>query len=197
MDGGVREPDVTSPGTTRATARKVVRVLLLALVFACIGYIVLGLGSPGPHENPMIGWIVLGVIALSVLTLIGGLRWLLLSLAAAVGAAGILFVALNLRLPVERPLAYWVIDEQTLGVVVGDAVDTGCHVVVVDESSDTVRLRAQCWERVLPVPGPAMLEAHVIQVTLQAPLGSRMVHDGADNVAEPCPGPWPDCPIPG
>jgi hypothetical protein len=176
--------------------RKVALVLAVALVFALVGYVFLGLGSPGPHEAPWIGWAALGLLALAILTLVGGLRWLPISVAGVAGAGVILYVGLQLRQPVERPLAYWPIDARTLGVLVGDAVNLSCDIARVDESSDAVRIHARCWERVLGVPGPGMLQPYLLEVTLQAPLGHRTVYDGSGNPGRSCENP-DGCRIPG
>jgi hypothetical protein len=67
----------------------------------------------------------------------------------------------------------------------------------VDETSDRVRIHAQCRERVLPVPQTGMAQRYVFQVTLQAPLGGRTVYDGSGNLAVLCQAPAQDCIAPG
>ena len=109
---------------------------------------------------------------------------------------GLAYLSLYLRWPVERPLAYWPVNDRTFGVLVGDSPNLGCAVVRVDESPDAVTIHAQCWERVVPVPQTADLQAYEMQVTLQAPLGSRRVYDGSGNPGALCPSQYPDCTIP-
>ncbi len=125
------------------------------------------------------------------------LRRPLVALGAVSGVAVLLYLSLYLRWPVERPLAYWPIGGQTLGILVGDSPNLGCAVASVDESSDAVHIHAQCWERVVPVPQEGMLQPYVMEVTLQAPLGTRSVYDGSGNPGRLCPGPFPDCNIAG
>jgi hypothetical protein len=110
---------------------------------------------------------------------------------------GLLYLSLYLRWPVERPLAYWPIGDRTLGILVGDGPNVGCAVVSVDESSDAVRVHAQCWERLVPVPQAAILQAYPMEVTLQDPLGNRSVYDGSGKFGDRCAAPYPDCTIPG
>jgi hypothetical protein len=124
------------------------------------------------------------------------LRPLLISVGAIAAVAGILYVGLLLRWPVERPLAYWPIDNRTLGVVVLDAPNLACEIAGVDESSDAVRVHARCRERVMPVPQTGMAQQYVFRVTLQAPLGGRAVYDGSGNLAVSCQDPAPDCNAP-
>jgi len=107
--------------------------------------------------------------------------------------AAVVYVGLLFRWPVEKTLAYWLIDGQRLGVVVLDAPDLACDVARVDETSDAVRIHAQCQERVIPVPQPAMVQQYVFEVALHEPLGARTVFDGLGNLAELCNVPAPDC----
>ncbi len=111
----------------------------------------------------------------------------------------LVYLALPLRVPVERPLVYWSIDEHTLGVLVGDYPNLGCGVAWVDESSDAVRIHAECFEHLIPGPQAAMLQPYVMQVSLADPLGTRAVYDGMGNPGRSCPGPWQQagCNIPG
>ena len=111
--------------------------------------------------------------------------------------AVVAYASLYLRWPVERPLAYWSIDDTTLGILVGDSPDLGCAVAFVDESTQTVTVHTQCWERVIPVPQAAVLQPYAMEVTLQAPLGSRSVFGGNGNPAQLCQSPYPNCTIPG
>ena len=110
---------------------------------------------------------------------------------------GLGYLSLYLRWPVERPLAYWVINDSTLGILVGDAGNISCDVARVDESAATVAIHARCWERVVPVPQPAMLQLYELEAALQAPLGSRSVIDGSGNPGAFCARPFPDCTLPG
>ncbi len=106
---------------------------------------------------------------------------------------GLGYLSLYLRWPVERPLAYWLVSDTRLGIVVGDAGYLSCDVANVDESPDAVVIHARCWERVVPVPQPAILQAYPMEVTLRAPLGSRTVKDGSGNLGTLCSNPFPDC----
>jgi hypothetical protein len=125
------------------------------------------------------------------------LRRLLVIAAVIAVIVGVVYLALPLRVPVEKPLAYWKIDDHSLGIVVGDGYQLGCSVVSVGESSDAVRVHAQCFERVIPVPNAAMLQPYVMEVFLVDPLGSRTVYDGLGNPARLCPTPAPNCDIAG
>jgi len=96
-------------------------------------------------------------------------RPLLVTLAALAIAASVLYVGLMLRRPVERPLAYWPIDTQALGVVVLGAPNLSCEIARVDETSAAVRIHAQCHARVIPVPDTSIAQKYVLQATLQPP----------------------------
>jgi hypothetical protein len=125
------------------------------------------------------------------------LRTVAAVLVAVSVVAAVLYVGLLLRRPVERPLAYWAMDDRTLGVVVLDAPDLSCEIARVDESSDAVSIHAQCSERVIAVPQTGMAQKYVLQATLQAPLGGRPVYDGSGTLAERCQAPGQDCIAPG
>jgi hypothetical protein len=116
-----------------------------------------------------------------------------------VALAVVFYLSVYLRWPVERPLVYWTIGDQTLGILVGDGPGLGCAIASVDESSDAVHIHAQCWERVVPVPQEGIFQSYVMEVTLQAPLGTRSVFDGTGHFGDLCPVPWPggNCHIPG
>ena len=111
----------------------------------------------------------------------------------------LLYLSLYLRWPVERPVAYWTIDDRSLGVLVGDSPNLGCEVPRVDETSEAVTIHAQCWEHVVPVPQMGSLQAYVMEITLQDPLGSRAVQDGTGEAGMRCEVRFPvgNCPIPG
>ena len=111
--------------------------------------------------------------------------------------AAVAYVGLFLRLPVERPLAYWPVDDRTLEVVFLDAPNLDCFLATVDESGDAVRVHAQCLERVVPVPQTGAAQKYVFRTTLLAPLGARPVVDGLGNLAERCVLPGLDCNAPG
>jgi hypothetical protein len=105
-----------------------------------------------------------------------------------------LFVlALYSHREVLKPVAYWIIDARTLGVVVAEGISIECEVARVDEASDSVRIWAQCLEPLLPVPMAAALTFNVFQVDLQAPLANRSVLDGSGNAGTLCQKPAPDC----
>ena len=110
--------------------------------------------------------------------------------------AGVALLSLYLRVPVEKPFAYWLIRDQTLGILVGDSQNVGCAVSLVDASSDGITIHAQCWERLVPVPQAAALQAYVMEVILPAPLGSRQVINGLGQLGTLCSSPYPDCTIP-
>ena len=113
---------------------------------------------------------------------------------AAVGLVVALFVlALYSRREVLKPVAYWIIDARTLGVVVAEGISIECEVARVDEASDSVRIWAQCLEPLLPVPMAAALTFNVFQVDLPAPLANRSVLDGSGNAGTLCQKPAPDC----
>lgn len=114
-------------------------------------------------------------------------------IAAVLLFAGAFYLGLLVRLPAERTFAYWLIDGQTLGVVVLDLPDLQCEIARVDESQTGVAIHAQCHERLIPVPQPAMAQQYVFKVTLHEPLGTRPVADGSGHLAESCQVPAPDC----
>lgn len=183
------------------------------LDLAIVASLAVGACSPGPHDNPVIGLIALGLAALSVVTVIGGVAWLLANpgrpriptliqgLVRSLGATlvvsavvlGGLYVGLHVRLPAEKNLGYWLIDERTLGVVVIDGPNLTCGIASVDESSDVVRIHAQCAHPVISLGGTGMAQQYVFQVTLEAPLGDRTVHDGSGKPPVMCQDPAPDC----
>jgi hypothetical protein len=107
--------------------------------------------------------------------------------------ASVLYVGLSLRWPIEKPFAYWMIDDQTLGVIVLDSPSLLCGIPEVDESSDAVRIHAQCLERVIPVPQTGMAQRYVFQLALRDQLGHRTVFDGLGHLAELCTGPVENC----
>jgi hypothetical protein len=110
------------------------------------------------------------------------------------GVVVALFVlALYSHREVLKPVAYWIIDARTLGVVVAEGISIECEVARVDEASDSVRIWAQCLEPLLPVPMAAALTFNVFQVELQAPLANRSVLDGSGNAGTLCQKPPPDC----
>lgn len=113
------------------------------------------------------------------------------TVAAIVGS--IYLAALLVRLPAERPLAYWPIDDRTLGVVVLDAPNLSCRISQTDETGDAVRIHAQCQERLMLTPHTANAQRYVLQVTLLAPLGDRPVYDGSGNLGMLCQQAPSDC----
>jgi hypothetical protein len=125
------------------------------------------------------------------------LRPLLVVLAILAVAVGALYLGLRLPWPVERPLAYWSINDRTLGVVILDAPNLSCGIARVDESSDAVRIHAQCQERVIGLAGTGIAEKYLLQATLKAPLAARTVYDGSGNLAIMCQAQGMDCVAPG
>lgn len=105
----------------------------------------------------------------------------------------VIYAGLLVRWPAERPFSYWQLGAQTLQVVLLDSPNLNCDIAEVDESPEAVRIQAQCGERVLPVPQTGMAEKYVLQVTLQAPLGGRLVYDGSGSLAGRCQAPGPEC----
>ena len=115
-------------------------------------------------------------------------------MAVVLGTIVVMFsVGLLVRWPSEQPFGYWAIDDRTIGVVVLDSPTLSCDVARVDESSDAVRIHAQCSERVIPVSQAGMAQQYVMSVTLKAPLEGRTVYDGSGSLAQLCPKPAPDC----
>jgi len=123
-------------------------------------------------------------------------RGLLILAGVLVAIVAVFYLALPLRVPVERPVAYWQIDDHTLGILVGGGYQIGCSVVSVDEESDPIRIDAQCFDRLIPAPNAAMLQPYVMQVSLVDPLGERKVVDGLGDPAQVCPS-QAECNIPG
>ena len=110
-----------------------------------------------------------------------------------VAVVGLFTLALYSRREVQKPFAYWTIEERTLGIVVAEGIYIECEVVQVDEATDAVRIWAQCLEPLLPVPMAAALSLNVFRVSLQAPLAEREVIDGSGNPGTLCQKPAPDC----
>jgi hypothetical protein len=114
--------------------------------------------------------------------------------AAAVATIGFAFyVVLFLRVPEERPLAYWPLNDRTLQVVFLASVNRQCEIAQVEESADVIRIHARCEEPAVSVPQTSMAQKFVLEVMLQAPLGSRTVLDGLDRRADKCQLPGTDC----
>jgi hypothetical protein len=169
--------------------------------------------SPGPPDNPVIGLIAVVLIAVSAVTVIGGVAWLLghpgqprlatlmhglarslgITIVVLVVGVGLLYLGLQLRLPAEKNLGYWPIDERTLGVVVIDAPNLMCGIARVEESRDAVRIHAQCDHPLISLGSPAMAQQYVFRVILEAPLGDRTVQDGSGEPPVECQDPAPDC----
>jgi hypothetical protein len=114
-------------------------------------------------------------------------------LTVLVAVVALFTLALYARREVQKPLAYWPVDDRTLGVVVLEGIYIECEIARIDESADTVRIWAECLEPLLPVPMAAALHFNVFQVALAGPLANRTVLDGLDNPGELCPHPAPDC----
>lgn len=119
------------------------------------------------------------------------------ALVAAAVVVGLAYIGLSWRSAVERPLAYWVVDERHLEVVFLDAPDLDCGIGAVEESTDFVRIHAQCQQAVISFPATGMAEKYVFRTALQAPLGVRLVQDGRGNGATKCQLPGEDCIAPG
>jgi hypothetical protein len=123
-------------------------------------------------------------------------QYLVAIVVVAVVGAALYFVVLG-RVQVERPLAYWPVDDRTVEVVFLDAPGLDCGIASVEESIDAVRIHAQCAKAVLPLPQGGMAQKYVFRTTLQASLGSRAVFDGLGNQADRCQFPGEDCIAPG
>ena len=121
------------------------------------------------------------------------LQPLLIGLVVVAVIAAVAYIGLFLRVPVERPLAYWPVDDRTLEVVFLDAPELDCRIAQVDESNEAVRVHARCLERVIPMPQTGAAEKHVFRVTLQGALGGRVVFDGNGDRATECQLPGLDC----
>jgi hypothetical protein len=111
--------------------------------------------------------------------------------------AALAYIGLFWRSAVERPLAYWLVDERTLEVVFLDAPNLDCGIGAVEESTGIVRIHAQCQQAVISFPASGMAQKYVFRTTLQAPLGLRSVQDGKGNGASECQLPGEDCIAPG
>jgi hypothetical protein len=120
-------------------------------------------------------------------------RQVLVFLAVVGLVIGLLAIVIAARRPISRPLAYWAIDQRTLGIVVIDAPGIQCAVAGVDESADYVRVSAACFEPWIPLPMAGGAHLNVMQANLRAPLSSRKVLDGSGNVGTLCQKPPPDC----
>jgi|ERR1044071_2408306 hypothetical protein len=117
-----------------------------------------------------------------------------LGVVAVIAAVG--YIGLFWRSAVERPLAYWAVDDRTLEVVFLDAPNLDCGIAAVEESADIVRIHAQCQKAVIPFPESGMAQKYIFRTTLEAPLGIRSVVDGKGNVAGKCALPGDDCVAP-
>jgi hypothetical protein len=123
------------------------------------------------------------------------LRPILIALGLVVVLVGALNILTGLRQPVEKPIGYWSISDQMLGVVVLDSPDRACYVAQVEESGDAVRIHVQCLEPVISGAQTAMAQQYIFQVVLQNPLGNRSVSDGTGSPPIACQQPAPDCVI--
>ncbi len=121
----------------------------------------------------------------------------LATLAVAAAVVGLAYIGLSWRSANERPLAYWVVDERQLEVVFLDAPDLDCGIGAVEESTDVVRIHAQCQHAVISFPASGTAQKYIFRTTLQAPLGVRSVQDGKGNGATKCQLPGEDCIAPG
>jgi hypothetical protein len=117
----------------------------------------------------------------------------LAALVAVAVVVALAYIGLSWRSAVERPLAYWVVDERHLEVVFLDAPDLDCGIGAVEESTEIVRIHAQCQHAVISFPASGMAQKYVFRTTLQAPLGLRSVQDGQGNGASKCQLPGEDC----
>jgi len=112
-------------------------------------------------------------------------RRLVILVVAIVVLAGVA-AGVVLRRGVLRPIAYYPVSAQSLGVVVVDAPGIACDVARVTETDASVQIAAECQEPLLPVPEAGAAKLNVFTVNIGAPLGSRQVVDGSGNEAELC-----------
>jgi hypothetical protein len=104
----------------------------------------------------------------------------------ALGVIGaIQFGAMNRR-PVAVAASYWVVDDRTIGVVIGNGGGIECTVASVSESASEVRAQSECDEPWITIGGSAVLKLTVTKLTLASPLGSRTVLDGLGHPAATC-----------
>lgn len=111
----------------------------------------------------------------------------------AVILVGVLAYLVTARNPVVRPIAYWVIDETTLGVAVTDAPGIRCAMSDPDESETTIQIRAECLEPLIALPRAGGAHISVFEARLGGAIGSRTVVDGLGALALHCERPVPDC----
>ena len=97
------------------------------------------------------------------------------------------------RVPEEKPLAYWPIDDRTLQVAVLDAPNRECEIAQVEESDKAVHIHAVCQRPAVHLPQTGMAQKFVLEVTLLESLGSRSVRDGLGRPADRCQLPGLDC----
>jgi hypothetical protein len=71
-----------------------------------------------------------------------------------------------------------------------------CGITMVEESSDIVRIHAQCAHPLVSLGSLAMAHQYVYQVALEAPLGIRAVENGSGKPAMACLDPAPNCIVP-
>ena len=120
----------------------------------------------------------------------------LTALVAVAAVVALAYIGLSWTSAVERPLAYWEVDERQLEVVFLDAPDLNCGIDAVEESAEIVRIHAQCQHSLISFSGTGMAQKYVFRTTLQAPLGLRLVQDGQGNRASKCQLPGVDCVAP-
>jgi hypothetical protein len=101
--------------------------------------------------------------------------------------AAVLLAARYLTSVSVRSVSYWIIDDQTLGVMVLGGVGDSCALVRAEETADEVRVVAECREPFVWLGRPLLGIPHDFVVTLGQPIAARRVVDGFGNPAEHCP----------
>jgi hypothetical protein len=103
----------------------------------------------------------------------------------AIGAMALIQFAATSRRPVANPASYWVVDDQTIGIVIGNGIGITCRVASVTETAE-VRVQSECDEPWVSMGGSAALHLTVTRASLASPLGQRVVLDGRGVAASKC-----------
>lgn len=106
--------------------------------------------------------------------------------AIALGVIALIGFGVTVRRPVAEPASYWVIDDRTIGVVIGNGPGIECRVAGVTESATDVRVQSECDEPWISMGGAAALKLTKSTHALASPLGDRMVIDGQGHPAKQC-----------
>jgi hypothetical protein len=93
------------------------------------------------------------------------------------------------ELNAARPITYWVVDAQTLGVAIEEVPEAPCSIARTEESLTRVQIFAECRLPFSLNPSTDKVKETVLEVRLAAPLGDRRVIDGLGYFADSCPTP--------